>query len=208
MTLSADHPAGTVVCDALALGATLTCAIAAALLLCTPALLHAMAPAMSPEVLAYAADYVRIRALGLPASVAYTVLQAYFLACRAPRGPMLATAVASVVNLVGDILLCQGFGWGVAGAAAATTGARHRLTSSCWDWNTCKCRLNMRWANTANIEAFAVQRPIGLCVCCSSCGRARPCRAAQRMLATASPYVWCCPECRQRRPLWQSLGLC
>jgi Na+-driven multidrug efflux pump len=50
-------------------------------------------------------------------------LQAYFLACRAPRVPMIATAIAAVVNLFGDLLLCQGFGLGVRGAAAATTCA-------------------------------------------------------------------------------------
>lgn len=55
-------------------------------------------------------------------------MQAHFLACRAPRVPMLATAIAAVVNLVGDVVLCQGFGMGVRGAAAATSGARAATT--------------------------------------------------------------------------------
>lgn len=46
-----------------------------------------------------------------------------FLACQAPRIPMLATVAAGVVNLAGDLLLCQVFNFGAAGAAAATSGA-------------------------------------------------------------------------------------
>jgi Na+-driven multidrug efflux pump len=77
---------------------------------------------MGPEMLGHASDYVRIRALGLPCALGYSVMQASFLACRAPRVPLVATAGAAIFNLVGDLVLCQGFGLGVRGAAAATTG--------------------------------------------------------------------------------------
>ena len=43
---------------------------------------------------------------------------------------MAATAIAAVVNLVGDVALCQGFGLGVRGAAAATTGAQHTVNAT------------------------------------------------------------------------------
>jgi len=39
---------------------------------------------------------------------------------------MMATAAAGFVNLVGDLLLCQVFSFGAAGAAAATSGAATR----------------------------------------------------------------------------------
>ena len=116
------HAAGTVVSDALAISTAICTAIAVGLLVGAPWVLHTLAPAMAPDVLAHAADYVRLRALGLPAALAYSVMQAFFLACQAPRVPLLATIIAALVNLVGDVVLCQGFGMGVRGAAAATSG--------------------------------------------------------------------------------------
>eukprot|EP00892_Ulva_mutabilis_P003739 jgi/Ulvmu1/1737/UM117_0014.1 len=122
--MARKHPraAGAVVSEALALSAVICVAIAGVLLAATPAFFTAVA-SLSPEMITTAAAYVRWRALGLPFAVGYSVMQAFFLACQAPRIPMLATAAAGVVNLFGDLLLCQVFSFGAAGAAAATSAA-------------------------------------------------------------------------------------
>ena len=52
------------------------------------------------------------------------VAQASFLACKAPKQPLLAVAVAAVANLAGDLFLVVAAGWGIAGAAWATVAAQ------------------------------------------------------------------------------------
>lgn len=52
------------------------------------------------------------------------VAQAFFLAAMDPMTPLLAATLAGVANLLGDILLVCGFGWGIAGAALATAVAQ------------------------------------------------------------------------------------
>lgn len=64
------------------------------------------------------------RCLGLPAALVIFVAQAFFLAAMDPMTPLLAATLAGVANLLGDILLVCGFGWGIAGAALATAVAQ------------------------------------------------------------------------------------
>ena len=52
------------------------------------------------------------------------VAQAAFLACKSPKQPLLAVAVAAVANLAGDVFLVVAAGWGIAGAAWATVAAQ------------------------------------------------------------------------------------
>lgn len=52
------------------------------------------------------------------------VAQAFFLAAMDPMTPLLAASLAGVANLLGDILLVCGFGWGIAGASLATAVAQ------------------------------------------------------------------------------------
>lgn len=122
--------AGRVVSEALALAAAIACTLTAGLLAFAPSLVAAVAM-LPPETAATAAAYVRWRALGLPAAMCFSVAQAFFLACRAPRTPMLATALTALVNLGGDLVLCCGFGMGAAGAAAATAGVHMSFGCSC-----------------------------------------------------------------------------
>uniref|UniRef100_A0A7N0SZ40 Protein DETOXIFICATION n=1 Tax=Kalanchoe fedtschenkoi TaxID=63787 RepID=A0A7N0SZ40_KALFE len=68
-----------------------------------------------------AADtYVQIRGLAWPAVLIGWVAQSASLAMKDSWGPLKALAVASVVNGVGDIVLCSYLGYGIAGAAWAT----------------------------------------------------------------------------------------
>ena len=85
--MARGHPrrAGVVVSDALAIAAALCGALTVALLAGAPAVLARIAD-MGPEMAAHAADYVRIRALGLPCAVGYSILQARCSWCMPHRG--------------------------------------------------------------------------------------------------------------------------
>ncbi|KAK6916623.1 Multi antimicrobial extrusion protein [Dillenia turbinata] len=64
--------------------------------------------------------YVQIRGLAWPAVLIGCVAQSASLGMKDSWGPLKALAVASVVNAVGDIVLCSFMGYGIAGAAWAT----------------------------------------------------------------------------------------
>ncbi|KNA15920.1 hypothetical protein SOVF_093980 isoform B [Spinacia oleracea] len=64
--------------------------------------------------------YVQIRALAWPAILVGWVAQSASLGMKDSMGPLKALVVASVINGVGDIVLCMFLGYGIAGAAWAT----------------------------------------------------------------------------------------
>jgi Na+-driven multidrug efflux pump len=110
--------------DALTIAAVCGTALCVFLLLGAPTLLAAYSGAASAAVVGPAITYTRIRALGMPAALLVTVSQAAFLAAKLPGMPLLTVAIASVVNLAGDLLLCCVLHYGVAGAAWATIASQ------------------------------------------------------------------------------------
>eukprot|EP00268_Persea_americana_P050532 TRINITY_DN5498_c0_g2_i1.p1 TRINITY_DN5498_c0_g2~~TRINITY_DN5498_c0_g2_i1.p1 ORF type:complete len:557 (-),score=78.18 TRINITY_DN5498_c0_g2_i1:285-1784(-) len=71
--------------------------------------------------MAHAANtYVQIRGFAWPALLVGMVAQSASLGMKDSWGPLKALVVASVVNGLGDILLCTVLGYGIAGAAWAT----------------------------------------------------------------------------------------
>lgn len=68
--------------------------------------------------------YLRIVFCGIPIISAYNILAAILRALGNSRSPLIAMIVASVINVVLDILFVAEFGWGVAGAAVATVIAQ------------------------------------------------------------------------------------
>ncbi len=66
------------------------------------------------------------RCLGLPAALLIFVTQAFFLAAMDPMTPLLAAAMAGLINLGGDVLLVCCLNKGIAGAAFATALAQVR----------------------------------------------------------------------------------
>lgn len=72
------------------------------------------------EVLPHSMIYARIRALGFPAVTLTMVLQGTCLAGKDIKTPLRACAASAIANLVGDVFLVFGLGWGIAGAATAT----------------------------------------------------------------------------------------
>ena len=72
------------------------------------------------EVLEYAATYFAIYALGFVLQFLYNAVAAILRALGDSRATLYFLLVSSILNLILDLLFVVGFGWGVAGAAAAT----------------------------------------------------------------------------------------
>ncbi|HIQ97395.1 MAG TPA: MATE family efflux transporter [Candidatus Limivivens merdigallinarum] len=72
------------------------------------------------EIIGDALLYVRIMFSGIPIVMTYNWLSSVLRAVGDGRTPLIAMGIASVVNIVLDILFVAGFGWGIPGAAAAT----------------------------------------------------------------------------------------
>lgn len=72
------------------------------------------------DILGDALLYLRIMYLGVPVMMAYNLLACVLRSLGDGRTPLQAMAVASVTNIVLDLLFVMVFQWGIAGAAAAT----------------------------------------------------------------------------------------
>jgi MATE family, multidrug efflux pump len=70
-------------------------------------------------------SYLRIRLLGAPAGLANMALLGWLLGMQDARGPMALLLVTNGVNIALDLIFVLGFGWGVAGVAAATVTAEY-----------------------------------------------------------------------------------
>ncbi|KAL3814094.1 hypothetical protein ACJIZ3_015362 [Penstemon smallii] len=82
--------------------------------------LTAFAGANNAEIATAANIYVQIRGLAWPAMLIGWVAQSASLGMKDSWGPLKALAVASVINGIGDIVLCRFLDYGIAGAAWAT----------------------------------------------------------------------------------------
>ncbi|KAL3539017.1 hypothetical protein ACH5RR_002383 [Cinchona calisaya] len=85
-----------------------------------PWALTAFTGASNTDIIAAANTYVQIRGLAWPAVLIGWVAQSASLGMKDSWGPLKALAVASVINGIGDIVLCRFLGYGIAGAAWAT----------------------------------------------------------------------------------------
>ncbi|XP_021753514.1 protein DETOXIFICATION 46, chloroplastic-like [Chenopodium quinoa] len=82
--------------------------------------LTAFSGSQNVHLLPAANTYIQIRALAWPAILVGWVAQSASLGMKDSMGPLKALVVASVLNGVGDIVLCMFLGYGIAGAAWAT----------------------------------------------------------------------------------------
>lgn len=64
--------------------------------------------------------YLRIMFGGIPVVMAYNLLASVLRSLGDGKTPLHAMVVAAIINIGLDILFVMGFGWGIAGAAAAT----------------------------------------------------------------------------------------
>ena len=76
------------------------------------------------EVIGGAFTYLRIMFAGIPIIMAYNVLASILRALGDSRTPLYAMLIASVINIVLDLLFVMVFHWGIAGAAIATVIAQ------------------------------------------------------------------------------------
>uniref|UniRef100_A0A0D3EZZ7 Protein DETOXIFICATION n=1 Tax=Oryza barthii TaxID=65489 RepID=A0A0D3EZZ7_9ORYZ len=72
------------------------------------------------DIISAANTYAQIRGFAWPAVLVGLVAQSASLGMKDSWGPLKALAAASVINGVGDLLLCSVCGYGIAGAAWAT----------------------------------------------------------------------------------------
>ncbi|KAM6581485.1 hypothetical protein CsatA_005259 [Cannabis sativa] len=86
--------------------------------------LTAFAGANNVHIVPAANTYVQIRGLAWPAILIGWVAQSASLGMKDSWGPLKALAVASIINGIGDILLCRVFSYGIAGAAWATMASQ------------------------------------------------------------------------------------
>ncbi|KMT00356.1 hypothetical protein BVRB_9g216650 [Beta vulgaris subsp. vulgaris] len=86
--------------------------------------LTAFAGANNVHLVPAANTYVQIRALAWPAILVGWVAQSASLGMKDSLGPLKALVVASVINGIGDIVLCIFLGYGIAGAAWATAASQ------------------------------------------------------------------------------------
>jgi len=77
-----------------------------------------------PEILPGSVLYLRVMFSGIPVVLAYNLLAAILRALGDGKTPLYAMIVASITNIVLDILFVPVFGWGIAGAAIATVIAQ------------------------------------------------------------------------------------
>ncbi|XP_021827924.1 protein DETOXIFICATION 46, chloroplastic-like isoform X2 [Prunus avium] len=82
--------------------------------------LTAFAGSKNAHIIPAANTYVQIRGLAWPAILVGWVTQSASLGMKDSWGPLKALAVASVINAIGDVVLCSFLGYGIAGAAWAT----------------------------------------------------------------------------------------
>lgn len=72
------------------------------------------------EIIHWGLEYLRVMLLGIPIVVAYNLLATILRSLGDGQTPLYAMIVASLVNIVLDLLFVLVFQWGIAGAAAAS----------------------------------------------------------------------------------------
>ncbi|KAK1402668.1 Protein DETOXIFICATION [Heracleum sosnowskyi] len=86
--------------------------------------LTAFTGAKNVEIISSANTYVQIRGLAWPAVLIGWVGQSASLGMKDSWGPLKALAVATLINGIGDVVLCSFLGYGIAGAAWATMASQ------------------------------------------------------------------------------------
>ncbi|KGN61843.1 protein DETOXIFICATION 46, chloroplastic [Cucumis sativus] len=86
--------------------------------------LTAFVGAKNADIIPAANTYIQIRGLAWPAILTGWVAQSASLGMKDSWGPLKALAVASIVNGIGDVVLCMFLGYGIAGAAWATMASQ------------------------------------------------------------------------------------
>ncbi len=113
---------GTIVYNAILLFILLSCAVmAGGVVFCDTIVGWMNTPA---DAITETTQYLTICFMGIPMIFAYNVLGSIFRGFGDSKTPMIAVAIACVLNIVIDLVLVAGFGMGAQGAAIATVSAQ------------------------------------------------------------------------------------
>eukprot|EP00850_Spirogloea_muscicola_P007753 SM000040S14765 [mRNA] locus=s40:216939:221821:+ [translate_table: standard] len=88
-------------------------------------ILRAFVGAKNANLIPAANTYAQIRGYAWPAVLVGSVAQSASLGMQNAWGPLKVLALASLINLVGDLVLCPVLGMGIAGAAWATMASQY-----------------------------------------------------------------------------------
>lgn len=144
--------AGTVTVQALVLATGLGAVLAAVLTLGADqalALMGADTSAAGSGMYSMAKEFLLIRALASPAVLLTTVGQGAFRGLQDMRTPLTITLAANGINLALDIALIVGLGWGVKGAATATSVA---------EWVAAVSYLALLWRRREELGGLDVRK--------------------------------------------------
>ena len=136
--------AGLVTLQALTVAAVCGSLLTVGLLVGSDQALHAMGAdsEANPVMYEMSQQFLYIRAFAAPAVMLCTVGQGVFGGLQDMKTPLGITASANLINLSLDVLLILGLGWGVRGAACATTVA---------EWIAASCYLYFLWARRESL---------------------------------------------------------
>lgn len=107
-----------------------------------------------PAVISAATNYVKIRALGMPAAVLIGTAQSACLGMKDNRSPLLVMIAAALVNLLGDILFVRSLG--SAGAAWATVISQYAALFMFMKWLTAKPREHNNLAESGSLTTRGI----------------------------------------------------
>ena len=124
---------------ALLVACTVGAGLALAMTLGGARLLAALGVAAGSPVHKAAMGYLSMRAVAFPASLSLMALQGAFRGARDTKSPLGALAFATFLNIGLDPLLIVVLGWGVVGAAAATTASQYAAALVLWRQLTRRC---------------------------------------------------------------------
>lgn len=145
--------AGKVTLQALGLATVLGGALAVALVAGSDGALALMgAGPETGRVHELATEFLVIRAAAAPAALIMTVGQGAFRGLQDMRTPLGITLAANAINLGLDIFLIMGLGWGVRGAATATTTA---------EWVAAAAYLGVLWARRDALGGLSPRLVLG-----------------------------------------------
>lgn len=85
-----------------------------------------------PEIIDQSVSFVRVIFIGVFAAMAFNLLSNMMRALGDSRTPLIFLIIATVVNIVLELLFILGFHWGVAGAGWATVIAQSFSAILCW----------------------------------------------------------------------------
>ena len=84
----------------------------------------------SPDAIGYAATYLRISALGIPAMLVALAATGVLRGLQDTRTPLVASVAGFSSNVVLNLLFVYGFGWGIAGSAWGTVIAQTGMAAA------------------------------------------------------------------------------